>query len=100
MSEVNIFEHAISNVNFVESEKGLLLFIYTTFEVNTNDVRFYIDKDEDKNTFLLHYPSDNMITIAIKNEDTLKKLESTKLLRVFEIDVVDGEIVNYYNATA
>lgn len=98
MNDVNIFEHAISNVNFVESEDGLLLFIYATFEVNSDDVRFYLDVENEKKSLLIHYPSDNIITIEIKSDEIYQKLNSENLLRIFEIDTVDGEMVSYYNA--
>lgn len=98
MSDINIFEHAISNVNFMEKDGELMLFIYTTFEVNVDDVRFYLDEEDGNQSLLLHYPSDLMITIPLKNEDIYKKLRKSKILRVFEVDTVDGSLVVNYNA--
>ena len=99
MSEINIFEKSVSNVNFVENENGILLFLYTTFEVNTSDVRFYMDKEDDKMSLLLHFPSDNMIVVEIEDEDIYNKIVNVKTIKVFEIDRVDGEMVNYYAAS-
>jgi len=99
MSELNIFEHAIANVNFVKSEEGLMLFVYSTFEVNTDDVKFYIDKKDDEMMFFLHYQSDNIITILLETKELYDQIKEEKSIRVFEIDMVDGDMLNYYYAT-
>lgn len=99
MSEINIFEHAISNVNFADSEDGVLLFIFSTFEVNTNDVKFYVDDQDGKKQLMIHYQSDNVITIPIKNDETYDKIKKSKLIRVFETDTIDGDMVSYYTMT-
>lgn len=100
MDDFNIFEHAISNVNFIENENEILLFIYITLEVNTNDVRFYLDEIENKKYLILHYPSDNLITIPIESDIIYEKLSVNKQIMIFETDTIDGELSLYYNANS
>ncbi len=98
MEDVNIFKFTVSNISFVDSEDGVLLFIYSAYEVNTDDVRFVLTNQNGTMELMLHYQSDNVVTIKIENETLFQRLQESNMLKIFEVDFVDGDILNYYNA--
>ena len=97
MFDDDLFDYAVTNVNFVDFGEGLSLMIFSTFEVNTNDVRFYVD--EKKPLLSIHYPSDNIMVIPIESEETYEELKLEKKLRIYEINMISGEIQTFYFAS-
>lgn len=88
-----IYDYALSKVNFIESEKGILLFIYSLYEIETEDVRFFLSdtegKNKDEKALILHPPSDRTIKIEIKDE-LYDKISKVNEIIVYEIDWATG----------
>lgn len=100
-SENNIYEHALNNVNFAISSKGVMLFIFSLLEVNTDDVRFYVSDREGENKnekrLVLVPPSDQSVNITLSDE-IYSQLKDVKIIKVFEIDWATGQALKTYNA--
>ncbi len=100
-NENNIYDHALNNVNFAISSQGVMLFIFSLLEVNTDDVRFYVSDSEgenkDEKRLVLVPPSDQSVNITLSDE-IYGQLQDTKIIKVFEIDWATGQAVKTYNA--
>lgn len=96
-----IYDYALSKVSIIDSNKGMLLFLFSLYEVDTDEVRFYLSDTEgankDQKALFLHPQSDQLISIPLKDE-LYEKLENVDTILVYEIDWVTGAPVNQYTA--
>lgn len=101
MSEKDIYEQAISNVNFIVTDDEINLFIFNLYEINNDNVKFFLSEENEDERFLyLHPPSDQIINIEISDEEVYQKLKEKKVITIFEIDWTTGDVANYYNASS
>lgn len=98
MIEDDLFDYAVSNVSFVDFGEGLSLLVFSTFEINNNDVKFYVLDEQP--ILQIHYPSDSVMSVTIEDEDVYNELKRINKIRIYEIDMVTGEMGNFYIATS
>lgn len=97
MSEIDIYDHALSKVTLLDAEDGFCLFLFNLYEVNNKDIRFFLSEEDDSERVLsLHPPSDQLIKIKLK-EDIYQKLKDIKVIKVFEVDYISGQCLQTYN---
>lgn len=99
--DIDIYKHALSNVNFMETEEGFFLFVFNLFEVNTSEVRFYLSDDDgvfkkDK-VIVFIPPSDQEIKISLSDE-LYEKLKNEKTIKIYEVDWSTGQATRSYRA--
>tara|TARA_Y100001960_G_scaffold334141_1_gene445720 strand:+ start:8380 stop:8694 length:315 start_codon:yes stop_codon:yes gene_type:complete len=99
--DIEIYKHALSNVNFMKTEDGFLLFLFNLFEVNTSDVRFYLSNKEGENknekALIFVPPSDQTIRVSLTDE-LYEDLKNEKVIKIYEIDWVTGKAMRSYRA--
>ncbi len=99
--DIEIYKHALSNVNFMKTDKGYLLFVFNLFEVNTEEVRFYLSDKEgdnkDEKSLIFVPPSDQTIRISLSDE-LFEDLQNEKAIKVYEIEWSTGKAIRSYRA--
>lgn len=96
-----IYDYALSKVSIIDSKKGMLLFLFSLYEIDTDEVRFFLSDTEgakkDQKALFLHPQSDQLISIPLKDE-LYNKLKEIDTIVVYEIDWATGAPINQYTA--
>lgn len=100
-NDFGIYDYALSKVSIINSNKGMLLFLFSLYEIDTDEVRFFLSDTEgqnnDEKAIFLHPQSDQLICIPLKDE-LYEKLVGLDSILIYEIDWVTGAPLNQYTA--
>lgn len=107
MEDINIYEQAIENVELIEMDGTITLFIFNLYEINNKNIKFFLNDDEGgeevfqgtKNILYLHTQSDQTVKIPIKKDELYEKLKKVDSISIYEIDWTNGDLTNFYLAS-